>query len=375
MGDVVIRVQDARTRDAVEEFSIGTDLTGSRDYAAMAYIRRQGMQTVVDEGGEWKKSMKAGAPMMLVEADGYAPYLARLDVTPGDEGATDHVAALVPESVVNLQVRDASGNPVSMASVYVDYYQRDPHPTAQHMYQTVGHTDAQGALRVGKLTEGAHTLIVDHADYAVTWYDVALRSETTHDERITLTKGASVYGRVTMDGEPVLQGWVMLQYGDRDDWNRRMGERTNDDGEFTIDGLMGGSAIFTVAWRDPNDAYFNRSDEMSVTIPVGEILHIDRAMLSGTGALEGTFLVNGERNMRNMYIHVQYSAQDTMYQMSARREDGILGAHSMPAGAAVIEAHFTDPETLEEYIEYFETEIRDGETTLLDIDIDYPDSP
>lgn len=309
---------------------------------------------------------------MLVEADGYAPYLARLDVKPRDEGQSELLVELVRESVVNLQVQDDSGNAVSMASVYLDYYQRDPHPAMLYLYQTVGRTDSQGALRVGNLTEGAHTLIVEHPDYAVTWYDVALRSETTHDEHVTLTHGATVHGRVTMDGEFVPQGWVTINYGEPNDWMRRISERTNDDGEFSIEGLMGGTAILSIQWRDTNDPYFYRNDDISIAIPVGDSLRVDGAMVSGTGALEGTFLVNGERNMRNMYIRVLYSAQDTMYQMSARREDGILSAHSMPPGDVVIEAHFTDPASSEEYVEYFETQIREGETTPLDIDIDFP---
>lgn len=359
-GDLVLRVLDATTGEPVTRFEYGLG-------DSLSTVRAlDGLHEVQAANGETQlRNLVRGGKFVMFRATGYAMQRVRAEVVPRDEGESLVTVRLEPSARIQARVVDGNGEPIS--SSYVLWKTFGNNPRIRSLYE-VGTTDADGRVLIDYLEAKPYTLFVGHADFAPIKVDVTPEPGVTREYTWTLTPGGTVSGTVLHAGQPAIESWISVQLTE-EQYRFYLGSTTDTDGTFTIAHVPAGTYALQTQWR-PEDNMSFRWENYPVTIAEGRETQVHIDMLAGTSVLEGHYHVNGGNDMTNMYLRAVYTDGSGGVQFGPY-PDGSFHIENLRAGHARVEARFTDPETREQQIRYFDVDIEEGKTNPLEIDLDY----
>ncbi len=286
-------VRDAETREPVTAFRLdhwpleGPHMENEEERTES--VSRNELAT--DEDGTF--SFRAGrseAIRIAVAAPGYVTGLKSLSgVSPG--AVLDGVEVLLqPAKPRSGVVVDEAGEGVAEARIYFGHHEfldRGSKIGIAFMgAEGVTTTDSTGAFT---LTEYPPTLSVVSAHkkgYAAAWIDASTASPI----RITLTRGATIDGVVTLDGAPVGERQASVSVGSEN--TAKLMAFLGADGVFHMENVPTG--LLTISARLSVDG-LSQIIERETTLVNGESHHLDFDFDTQSGAyLEGVVLVDDE---------------------------------------------------------------------------------
>ncbi len=238
-GIIEGRVVDARSKRPVSVFEIGAVRVGpallpSADIEATSrgWVQPQ-LVRVHDEEGRFRLAgQEAGAILIEVHAEGYAPGMHQVTNLRDGEIIANVAIALEPGRVVEGTVTDASRKPVPGAMIFIGDL---PPENLRRRSQADASTDAAGAFRVSTLAALDDRLTVYHPAY--TPATVALHTNL-NQERVTvvLSLGGAVEGTVRLGGEPLSGAIVRIEQSAASPQAHSANPRTDANGFYRLAG-------------------------------------------------------------------------------------------------------------------------------------------
>jgi protocatechuate 3,4-dioxygenase beta subunit len=273
------RVVDARTREALKEFSVWSRPASDSDYND----RNQRGRQISDANGVFVlEDVEIPEQLVFVSAVGYADVQQWIEGLEPNETVRDAVIALEPEGVIEGIVRDPSGAPLAGALVFVGGMPQDFQYQERRAYAT---SSTDGTFMIDALAPGDHLVSASHVKYAAAGVKVTLNRQSVTPVEIALHDGGVIEGTVTLDGAAVRGQLISIQYSNMSGrYFPGNDVATDETGYFFVDALQEGTA--TVAAQLHFGIRRTKSFDVEVESGVRSTVNFD--FVSGTASIAGT---------------------------------------------------------------------------------------
>ena len=227
-----------------------------------------------------------------VYAQGYETKIVQLTDFTRTDAALEAAIQLEPEEGIEGRVVNEQGDAIEHARIFMETRHSGKNEDGE--INVVTYSDADGRFRVRKPTEAANYIIAEHDDYGP-GYSIYSDRDPWKTHTITLVRGATLEGRVTFDGRPLLRQLIRLKYL----VDEAFGEReavTDAQGRYAIHGLPAGDVVVHLRGVDLHEQNVSISDAQITalaTITYAATTTQDFELPATTGSLEGRITVNG----------------------------------------------------------------------------------
>lgn len=203
------RVLDADTRKPIPEFALATTRTAWDEPASDSALRN----TLLMKGFKDKFSDPEGAftlrpdylgdVIVLAAASGYMPATRVVNgLRPGQEYRDIEILLDKGNSVRGIVV-DEKGSPLEGAAVFLGYPPAIYSNAKQLVREAATKTDDDGSFELTGVPPGHHIASALLPDYAPGLAEFDTGSPTSGEPRIVLGQGATLQGRILVDGQPI----------------------------------------------------------------------------------------------------------------------------------------------------------------------------
>jgi protocatechuate 3,4-dioxygenase beta subunit len=241
-GTILGRVIDAATREPVREFMLAVEPLDSANTNARANARRRGpagLERNEQTDGTFSANVPVGRYRVTVTAIGYTAS-DPVDVQVIEQQPARVEIVLDRGATINGIVTDESGVPVREAAVWligeaVQAAQRtSPMRNTPRVVPISGRTDARGVYSLSGIEPGQAVLMVRREGFVPSRRDLDVQGSMTVDVR--LSRGVTVTGTVTRNGQPVAEAHVNA--GTAAVEGEHQSVATDERGRFTMQGLI-----------------------------------------------------------------------------------------------------------------------------------------
>ena len=327
------RVFDAATRSPLAKFNVAfvpgehTEETGPYESRAVP---------MTSEAGEFTlNNLAPGSGTLAAWADDYEPAWIVLDLPEGGhaEGQDLHLtpkaavpsAPDVPEPTVSFEgiVLDEQRRPVAGANIYV---QDVPHPSERGTGRAAV-TDAQGRFAIASVPVTTARIFATHADYAPAGAALVLREGAMGRVELVLPPSGTVTGIVVMDGKPVSNAWVNVDFDILDERIYENGD-TDGQGRFTIENIPPGDAAAHLNLDIGSNLY--RGYKQPITMPSGGTVEVEFSLVGGLAVVEGKVSLNGEPDWSTITVTIPLADGTSDISAVTTRNDGTFIIPMLP---------------------------------------------
>ena len=275
LGAVAGQVVDARTGDAVTEFSIGAR-------------SREELTRINDPEGRFRFSrLQKGARGALVEAAGYVSQYVKYRIRPSQ--TTDGIVVrLEPGAVVEGVVLSPDGQPVNGAKLFLEEF---PESGWGLLLGVAAESATDGTFRLDSAPSESTTVYAYHHKYAPASAAIRWDGHGVGHATVRCREGGTLRGCVRADGAPLPGVRVMIGLEDAPVYE----DETGTDGSYRIQGLPTGEMsvkIETSFGRRP--MWFGRTLVTSAHISSGKATDLDFDLDLWDTEVAGCVTVNGQ---------------------------------------------------------------------------------
>ncbi len=267
------RVVSAQTSQPITAFRVrAAGQTGQR------YFVRDEFVSVRDADGRFTlTSVEDGATALEVRAEDFADTTLALSGIVGGETRKDVLVRMEIGVVVAGRVVDSSGKGIGGARIFLG---NPPDEYAQDRMQRAS-SGSDGGFRLTSMPAGQVQISAAHPEYASRTVTASLVARVENTVEIVLSAGASVEGRVTVNGKTAASNaHVYASFG-----NSNRQTQADADGRYRLAGLPDGTVHVQASLRDGGS---NRSQSRSVEIADGYVAELNFDFTQGTATIEGT---------------------------------------------------------------------------------------
>lgn len=360
-GKLVGRVVEAGTGKPIPRFNAGLNPRESAEVHTS--LERVLPREPIDAGAVWNEEgrfeitgIPAGAWNAGVTAEGFALRAQEVDIRPGDQGPTVLVLELQRERLVTGIVRDPAGAPLAGAHVFLSSASTTSGVDGAFILR--GLADLSGS-------PGPVTLGANHPEQGRTSVEVSAAQLYSERVVVAFQSAGRVTGRVTRNGQPLVDVFVSLGYTDKGALGS-YDTHTDDQGFFTLDTLPPGNAALRVnaswAGEGQRSVGVDFADRI-LTVAAGKETRADVEVPYGNGTVVGSASCEG-RPAAGAFVRVSYRELQA-YALAFHTQTDDTGAYridGMPPGVVDIDVQPFDEGG--HYKHADAVRVGDGETVL-----------
>ncbi len=268
------RVVSAQTAQPITAFRVrAAGQTGQSYYARDEFV------SVRDADGRFTlTSVEDGATALEVRAEDFADATVALSGIVGGETRKDVLVRMGNGVVVAGRVVDSSGKGIGGARIFIG---NRPREWEQDRLQRAS-SGSDGSFRLRSMPAGQAQISAVHPEYASRTVTASLVARVENTVEIVLSAGASVEGRVTVNGKTAASNaYVFASVGN----SNRHQTRADADGRYRLAGLPDGTVHVGASLPDGGS---NRIQSRSVEIADGYVAELNFDFTEGTATIEGT---------------------------------------------------------------------------------------
>jgi uncharacterized protein (DUF2141 family) len=270
-----------------------------------------------------------GFVFVAARAPGYAAAVREIPGVGPGRTIDDVVLRLIPAVHVDGIVVNGEGQPISGSLIFAGGMPESTPETGAS-----ARTDDAGMFHLDDVDPQMQQVTAYHASYAPGSSPIPAGPPSGELLRIQLPRPAALEGRLTLNGAPLAEEWVQLQYL-HDGPIESEQEITDADGVFQFSNLPPGEVAVSVSyWSEDKDGGIQYELSRQANIRPGNVTEVDLPLQSGNAAVTGNVYIQDSPVPGGEVAIVVHTPSGDFSRTVSINTDGNYSATELPAGPA-----------------------------------------